>query len=71
MPATPDLDHGNVSKNVCTLILVEVGFCRDLGCDSKLTEKTKKYSPLIAVLKRYWERVEFIAIPIGLAGTTL
>ena len=33
--------------------------------------KTKKYSPLIAALKRHQGRVEFVALPIGHAGTTL
>ena len=59
------------TKKQCTLILVEIGFCKDLGCDIKFDKKTEKYSPLIAALKRYWGRVEFIAFPIGHAGTTL
>jgi hypothetical protein len=32
MPAAPDLDLNNVNKMRCTLILVVVTFCRDLGC---------------------------------------
>jgi len=55
----------------CTLIIVEIGFCRDLGFDVKCDEKTEKYSPLIAALIKYWGRVEFVAFPIGHAGTTL
>ncbi len=43
----------------------------DLGCDAKLAKITKKYSPLIAVLKKYRGRVEFVAFPIRHAGTTL
>jgi hypothetical protein len=30
-----------------------------------------KYSPFMAALRRYWGRVNFIAFPIGHAGTTL
>jgi hypothetical protein len=37
----------------------------------KHTEKTERYSYLVAALKKYWGRVEFVAIPIGYAGTTL
>ena len=48
--ATPILDRNNVNKKFCPLILVEVEFCRDLGCDNKLTEKPEKYSSLIAAL---------------------
>ena len=33
--------------------------------------KTKKYSPLIAALKRHWGRVEFFVFPIGHSGATL
>jgi hypothetical protein len=38
-------------NKLCNLILVvEVGFSRDLGCDKKHEEKTEKYSPLVAAL---------------------
>ncbi len=60
-----------IHKKLCILILVGVGFCKDLGCDSKLVERTEKHFPLIAVLNKYWRRVEFGAIHIGHAGTTL
>jgi hypothetical protein len=55
----------------CTLVIVEIGFYRDLGCDIQLEKKNEKYSPLLAALRRYWGRVEFIAFPIEHAGTTL
>jgi hypothetical protein len=45
MPATPDPDLNNVNKIKFILILVEVRFCGDLGCDITLTGKTEKYSP--------------------------
>ena len=56
---------------ICTLILIEIRFSRDLGCDKTHAVKAEKSSPLLAALKEYWERVEFIAIPIGHAGTPL
>jgi hypothetical protein len=71
VPATPDPALNNVEEIRCTLILVEVGFCRDLRCDTLLTDKTEKYSPLVAALEKYSGRVEFITILIGHAGTTL
>jgi len=58
-------------KQQCTLIIIEIGFRMDLGCDVKFDMKTEKYSPLIAALRRCWGRVEFIAFPIDHAGTTL
>ena len=67
----PNPGQPNFDKKTCTLILIEIGFSRDLGCDKKHTEKTEKYFPLIAAFKQYWRRVEFVAIPIGHAGTTL
>jgi hypothetical protein len=63
----PDL----LRQKQCTFILVEIGFCRDLGCDVKIDKKTEKFSPLIAALRRYWGRVDFIAFPIGHADTTI
>ena len=71
VPDTPSSDPKIFDKNQCTLIVVEIGFSRDLGCDTKLDKKTENYSPLVAALRRYWGRVEFIAFRIGHAGTTL
>ena len=51
---SPHSDPTSFNKKLCTLIVVEIGFCRDLGCGTKIETKTKKYSPLIAVLNRYW-----------------
>ena len=53
-PATPDPGLTNFDKKLCSLILIEVGFSRDLGCDKKHEEKTEKYSSLVASLKGYW-----------------
>jgi hypothetical protein len=55
----------------CTLVIVEINFCRDLGCDIKFEKKTEEYSPLVAALRKYWGRVKFIAFPISHASTTL
>jgi len=71
VPDTPTPDTTSFDKKQCTLIIVEIGLCRDLGCDVKFDKKTEKYSPLVAALIRYWGWVEFIALPIDLAGTTL
>ena len=56
---------------LCTLVLIEIGFSRDLGCDKKQAKKTEKCHPFVTVLKTYWGRVDFVAIPIGHTGTTL
>jgi hypothetical protein len=64
-------DPISFDRKQCTLIIIEIGFCRDVGCVEKLEEKTSKYAPLLEALIRYRGRVEFIAIPVGHAGTTL
>jgi hypothetical protein len=68
---TPHSDQSTTDKKLCTILLLEVGFCRDLGCDKKHNDKTEKYYPLVAALKKRWGRVEFVAIHIGHASTTL
>ena len=71
VPNSPSLDPTFFDRKQCTLILVEIRFCRDLGCDVKFDKKTEKYSPLISALRRFWGRVELIAFPIVHAGITL
>jgi hypothetical protein len=71
VPNTPSPDPTSFDRRQCTLILVEIGLCMDLNCDIKHAKKTEKYSPLIAALNKYWGRVEFVAFPIGHAGTTV
>jgi hypothetical protein len=73
VPDTPDPGQTSFDKKLCTFVLKEIGLFQDLGCDKKHVhaEKTEKYSSLVAVLKQYWGRVEFVAIPIGHADTTL
>ena len=53
IPDTPHPDQSTTDKKLCTLILLEVGFCRDQGCDKKHNEKTEKYYPLIAAFKKH------------------
>jgi hypothetical protein len=35
VPNTPSPDPTSFDQKQCTLIIVEIGFCRDLGCDVK------------------------------------
>ncbi len=46
VPADPTPDPNSFDRKVCSFILFEIGFCRDLGCHEKVTEKTEKYYPL-------------------------
>jgi hypothetical protein len=55
VPNTPSPDPTCFNKKQCTLILVEIGFYKDLGCDVKFDKKTEKYSPLIAALRKNGE----------------
>ena len=71
VPDTPYPDPTSFDKKQCALIIAEFSLCMDLVCDVKFHTKTEKYSPLITALGRYWGRVEFIAVSIGHAGTTL
>ncbi len=71
VPDSPSPDPTSFDRKQCTLIIIEIGFCRDLGCVEKLEEKTSKYAPLLEALRRYWGRMELVAFPIGHAGTTL
>ncbi len=52
VPADPFSDAFN--KKDCSLILFEVGFCKDLGCHEKCTQKTDKYLPLLNAHRKYW-----------------
>jgi hypothetical protein len=45
VPNTPSPDPTSSNKKQCTRIIIEIGLCRDLGCDIKFNEKTEKYSP--------------------------
>jgi len=42
VPADPSPEIYAFNRKDCSLILFEVGFCRDLGCNKKRKEKTDK-----------------------------
>ena len=69
--STPEPGPCAIDRKKSNLILIEVGFCRDFGCQSKLQEKTDKYAPLGASLQTIWGKVELMAVPIDHAGPTL
>jgi hypothetical protein len=71
VPDTPEPDPTTFDRKNCNLLVSEVFFCRDFGCHERLQVKTTKYAPLINALRAVWGKVEFVAIPIGHAGTTL
>ena len=71
MPADPTLDPDSFDLKDYSLILFEIDFYMNLGCQEKLTMKTEKYNCLLCALRRYWGRVELVCIPIGHVGTTL
>jgi hypothetical protein len=71
VPDSPAPDTTTFNRKKCNLILLEVGFCQDFGCDKRRREKTDKYAPLVHALQAVWGKVEFVAVPIGHAGTTL
>ncbi len=50
VPNTPSPDPTSFNKKQCTIIIIKIGFCRDLGCEIKFDEKTENYSPLIEAL---------------------
>ena len=52
VPDTPSPDPRTFDRKKCNLILLEIGFCQGFGCQKRLQEKTSKYAPLIAALKR-------------------
>ncbi len=47
---TPDPDSFN--RKGYSLILFEIGFCKDLGIHDKRTKKTEKCHPLFCALRR-------------------
>jgi hypothetical protein len=71
VPDSPKPDPTTFDRKKCNLLLVEIVFCRDFGCDKRQREKTTKYAPLVNALKEVWGKVEFVTVPIGHAGTTL
>jgi hypothetical protein len=71
VPVDPSPDPTSFDRKDYALILVEIGFCRYLGCHDKLTKKIEKYHPLLCAIRRYWGHVDLVCIPIGHASKTL
>ncbi len=71
VPDTPSPDPSTIDRKKYNFILIEVGFCQDFGCHKRLQQKTAKYAPLVTALNAVWGKAEFMAVPIGHAGTTL
>jgi hypothetical protein len=71
VPSDPSLDPASFDRKACALTLFEIGLCRDLGCQDKLTKKIEKYHPLLCALRQYWGLVDLVCISIGHASTTL
>ena len=53
VPVDPTPDPHSFDRKDCSLILFEIGFYRDIGCQDKLKKKTEKYHPLLCALRRY------------------
>ena len=45
VPVDPSPEIDSFNRKDCSLILFEIGFCRDLGCHKKLRKKTNKCNP--------------------------
>ena len=71
VPDTLSPDPITFDNKQCSLIIVKVGFCQDVGSHKRLQKKTAKYAPLVNALKAVWGKAEFVAVPIGHAGSTL
>ena len=48
VPNNPSPDPNALDRKTCNLILIEIRFCQDFGCQKRLQEKTAKYAPLVA-----------------------
>ena len=60
VPADPTSDYDSFDRKDYSLVLFEIGFCRDLDLHEKRTKKTEKYRPLLCALRRYWGRVDLV-----------
>jgi len=57
VPDTPSPDPRIFDRKKCNLILLEIGSCKDFGCQKRPQMKTSKYAPLVAALKKIWEKM--------------
>ncbi len=51
VPANPTPDPDSFDRKDCSLILFEIGFCRDLGFHEKIIEEADKYHFLLCALR--------------------
>jgi hypothetical protein len=51
VPDNPKPDPTTFDRKKCNLLIGEIVFCRDFGCDKRQREKTTKYAPLVNALK--------------------
>ena len=42
VPDPPTSDPTSFDRKHCTLVIIDIGLCRDFGCVEKLVEKTSK-----------------------------
>ena len=52
IPDFPRPPSAPSQRKACALI-IEIGFCRDLGCTERRKEKIAKYEPLLTALRRH------------------
>ncbi len=64
VPADPSPDIDSFNCKDCSLILLEIGFCRDLGYHEKLRITSQNCNPLVTILCRHWGQVDLVCIPI-------
>ncbi len=52
VPADPTMDSDSFDRKNCSLILFEIGFCRDVGLHDKRRKNAEKYNRLLCALRR-------------------
>ena len=50
VPDTPSPDRTSFDRMTCNPIIVEIGFCRDLGYTEKFIDNSEKHDPLVTAL---------------------
>ncbi len=53
MPTDPSLDLDSFNRKDYSIILIEVGLCKNLGCHEKYIEKIEKCLTLLTALRHY------------------
>ena len=44
VPDTPSPDPSTFDRKKCNLVIIEIGYCQDFGCQKRRQEKTSKYA---------------------------